>query len=178
MGLNLNEFLKKINQFYLASLVIVILLGYFIGQLFFLFSFLANYDKIPEALVRAKNYQAQVQPIKNLPDLAIYNLFGAYKDKVKHKIKVSDLDVTVNGIFANSDSKLGTVAITADNETKLYLVGSKIKGIAVIEEILDNKVIISIDGEKEYLLYNNKNLKFDKNNMNTPNFPPRIFKER
>jgi len=178
MDLNLNDFIKKINQFYLASFIIVILLCYFIWQLFLFVGFLTSYNKPPEFLIRAENYQAQVPPRAKLPDLASYNLFGVYKKKVKKKIKVSDLDVTVTGIFANSDSKLGSVALTADGQTRLYIVGSKIKNMAVIEEILDDKIIINIDGEKEYLPYNKKNLEFNENNSNKANFPPRVFQGR
>lgn len=175
MDLNFNDLIKRINQFYLASFIIVILLCYFVWQLILFVGFLTSYNQKPEFLVRAENYKVQLPPRAKSPDLATYNLFGVYKKKVVKKIKVSDLDVTVSGIFANSDPKLGSVAITSNGETKLYIVGSKIKNIAVIEEILDDKIIINIDGDKEYIPFNNKNLELNENNMNNQDFPPRVF---
>ena len=111
-----------------------------------------------------------------MPDLAIYNLFGVYHKAIKKTVKVSELNVTVQGIFASSDPKKGTVVIITNGKTKLYLVGDKIKEVAVIEEILDDKIIIDIDGVKEYIPYNNKNLEFS-DNIDNQDFPPRIFKE-
>lgn len=175
MGLNLNEIFKRINQFYLASFIIIVLILYFIWQIYLFIGFLTSYNEEPDFLIRAENYQAKVPLKTNLPDLAKYNLFGVYKKVTKKTIKASDLKVKVNGIFANSDPKLGTAVITSDGETKLYLVGTKIKGIAVIEEILDDKVIISIDGAREFLPYSNKDLELSDKMINNQDFPPRVF---
>ena len=176
MELNLSGQLKKINQFYLAGFIIFLLGLYLIWQMYGFYSFLSKYSQEPEFLVRAKNYSPTVPPRKNLPDLASYNLFGIFKEKEKPTIKVSDLDVTVIGIFADTDPKKGTAVIDSNGRSLLYIVGDKIKGVAVIDKILPDKVVIDLDGSEEYIPYDDKNLQFS-GNTNDKNFPPRIFNE-
>lgn len=89
-------------------------------------------------------------------------LFGKYRVRPRD-IKVSSLDLKLAGISYSNNSQYSQAVIElANGKQKIYLVGDKIPGGAVVEKIHPNEIIIRYNGELQRLTLLDHSLKFSK----------------
>lgn len=98
-----------------------------------------------------------------LAQLPGWHLFGQTPLSVTTvaNIPLSSLNIVLNGIFYQSNSKASQALMTdANGNTKLYSIGDIVSGGAKLYDILPDNVVIERDGQLEKLVLPDRQLMF------------------
>lgn len=90
-------------------------------------------------------------------------LFGEYLSLEDGRIGRSSLDLTIEGIIYSSIQKDALVSLRGSSgDVKVYAVGDKLPGGAVIKKILKDSVVVQYRGKLERISLPVNELRFDK----------------
>ncbi|MCY3628191.1 MAG: PDZ domain-containing protein [Gammaproteobacteria bacterium] len=99
-------------------------------------------------------------------DIVRADLFGKVKEApVAQEIKETALNLSLTGVLFNATDPAKSIAIIkqGNRSSEKYYVGDRIAGVAELTEILEHRVIITRNGQREWLAFDEPVPIFEKN---------------
>lgn len=128
----------------IATFGMLLLLAYTVVQLTFAFWPPAS-QSIEDPMVTRAGKQI-------LPEITHLHLFGEYTVEHVGFLPITQLNLTVEGIFYSNDVKQSELLVSTPNvKTKVYRVGDSLPGDAIIRKIFPDSVVIEYGGDLQTL---------------------------
>lgn len=151
MPAQINRIINTLNIPLRALLVLAIIAAIAWTVYFFIFA-TSNLTKDTDDTAGSSVVEAKV----DAEDIVRADLFGKVEDApVVQEIKETALNLSLTGVLFNAADPTKSVAIIkqGNRQSEKFYVGDRIAGIAELTEILADRVIITRNGQREWLAF-------------------------